>query len=109
MGYKCAVDGKHYIGKPVKVPTIVRDVEYAHDTGVSIGQETVKEVLVHPKNVEVVGLVKVDNFDQVKRVENFSPKRKRQLDRQRERNDNADNLKTWNEYKKDQEVKPRNK
>ena len=95
MGYRCAIDGEHHEGKPVKVVTKIRNVIYGNNEHSSRGTEIVKEILVHPDNVDRVPEAQVE--DKVKNVfcKNFGPK----IDFSTLSDEMKDNLQTWNEYK----------
>ena len=103
MGYNCAVDGKHYTGKPVKVVVKQRKVQFHHDSGVSDGLETVKEISVHPDNV--AGLGEPVIAEAVKHVEDRSKKVRRYTERPRREPEDESHLETWKEYQEEKKAK----
>jgi hypothetical protein len=108
MGYKCEVDGKHYEGKPVKVATGTRNVRYENNGKVSTGLETIREVNVHPDNVDKLKVDPIDpdelsivsfKSEKHKKWESSNKRPQRNRGFSRLSDDNMGNLQTWNEYK----------
>jgi len=101
VGYICMVDKEHHDGAPVKVVMEQRPVEYEHDNGISTGFETVREVFVHPDNVDILGPARMS--DKIKTV-NIRTKKESDRFQRKDRNQAKEGTmsealsKTWREY-----------
>jgi len=100
MGYICAIEEKHYSGKPKKVVTHQRRVQFQHDRGVSESLETVKEVSVHPDNADVLGDPVI--VGDVKIVDARSHKARKRDNNRAQREETPSYLQTWNDHQREQ-------